>query len=157
MKAVGRLILTYFLGSTASKWLTGGGLVLMLGSLYALLYLPQTQSMTALAWPGVFAFFFGTSLMPLTLGRLAQSHAACVLPGARVKLLISAVLTVLLVTLPLGLMTPLIYIAGMSANVSDLFDNPWLLGYTLRMAMFTYTSACIAATWLYVFMWFISI
>ncbi len=156
MKAVGRLLLTYFFGMTVTRWLTIGGLLLIFASLYVVLYLPQTEQMLALAWPGMIAIFLGGSLMPLTFGRLSRSHSACILPRARVKLLASAFLTVLLVALPAGLMTPLAYVAGMSAKPGILLEDQRLFEYTLWLALFTYTSACIAATWLYVFMWFVS-
>ena len=155
MKAIGRLLLVYFAGSRVTKWLTVCGLLLLLTSLYVVLYTPQNHRMMALAVPGMIVFFCGTSLMPLTFGRLAQSHAACVLPGARVKLLASAILTVLLVALPAGLISPFAFVAGMSADVGDLLEHPGLRSYTLVLALITYTSACIAAFWLYVLMWMV--
>jgi hypothetical protein len=156
MKAVGRLLLAYFFGTTVTRWLTIGGLLLIFASLYVVLYLPQTEHMLALVWPGIIAIFLGGSLMPLTFGRLSRSHAACMLPGARIKLLASALFTVLLVALPVGLVTPLAYVAGMSASPGILLEDRRLFEYTLWLALFTYTSACIAATWLYVFTWFVS-
>jgi hypothetical protein len=156
MRTVARLLYTYFTGSTASKWLTISGLLLILASLYVVLYLPQTERMTALAMPGLLLFFLGSALMPLLFGRLAQSHAARILPGVRIKLLASATLTVMLVALPVGLITPLAYVAGMSANAQLLLENHRLLEYTLWLALFTYTSACIVAAWMYVLIWFIT-
>jgi hypothetical protein len=156
MKAVARLMLTYFTGTPGSKWLTISGLLLLMASLYVVLYLPQTEHMLAFAWPGVVTFFLGSHLMPLTFGRLAQGRSASTLPGARVKLLASAILSVLLVALPVGLLTPLAYVAGMSTDVGQLRENPHLLGYTLWLAVYTYTSACIAAAWLYVLIWFVT-
>lgn len=153
MRAVGRLLLTYFAGSQVTKWLTISGLLLLLGSLYVVLYTPQTEHMLALAVPGLIVLFCGTALMPLTLARLAHSHTACVLPGARVKLLVSAILTVLLVALPAGLITPLAYVGGMSADIGKLLDYPNLLNYTIELALITYTGACISAFWLYVLIW----
>lgn len=155
MRTIGRLLLVHFTGSPVTKWLTITGLLLMLAALYVVLYTPQTEHMLSLAVPGLIVFFCGTSLMPLTVGRLAQSHASRILPGARIKLLLSAILTVLLVALPAGLLSPLAFVAGMSANVGELFANPNLLDYTLTMALITYTSACIAAFWLYVLVWMI--
>ena len=155
MKAIGRLLLVYFAGSRVTKWLTICGLLLLLASLYVVLYTPQTEHMLAPAVAGLIVLFCGTSLMPLTLARLAGSHAACILPGARIKLLLSAILAVLLVTLPAALIAPLAFVAGMSADVSQLFADPNLLNYTLVMAVITYTSACIAAFWLYVLIWVI--
>lgn len=156
MKAVARLLLTYFAGARVTKYLTLAGLALMVASLYVVFYLPQNQHASALAVPGVMIFFFGTSLMPVTLGRLAQSHMACILPGARVKLLLSAILTVLLVALPAGLLSPMMFLSGMSANIGELFLYPGLFEYTIGLALVVYTSACIAATWLYVFIWFVT-
>jgi hypothetical protein len=127
-----------------------------MASLYVVLYLPQTEHMLAFAVPGVLAFFLATSLMPLTVGRLSQSRIAGILPGVRVKLLASATLTVLLVALPAGLLTPLAYMAGMSAEVGRLSEDPRLLEYTLWLALYTYTSACIAAAWIYVLVWFVT-
>lgn len=155
MKTIGHLLLVYFAGSPVTRWLTISGLMLMLASLYVVLYTAQTEHVLALAVPGLIVFFCGTSLMPSTLARLAGSHAARIMPGARIKLLFSAILTVLLVALPAGLISPLAFVAGMSADVGQLLVDPNLLRYTLVMALITYTSACIAAFWLYVLMWVI--
>jgi hypothetical protein len=156
MKAIGRLLGVYFLGSAVMRWLTLLGLLLILASVYVVLYVPPSEHMLAFALPGVFAFFFGSSLMPLTLGRLAQSRAACILPGARVKLLASALLAVLLVALPAGLLAPLAFIGGMSADVSKLTEHPALMAQAQYLALYTYTSCCLAAAWLYLAMWFVS-
>ncbi|HEX6638879.1 MAG TPA: hypothetical protein VF033_14565, partial [Steroidobacteraceae bacterium] len=155
MKAVGRLLLTYFAGSGAAKWLTISGLVLMLASVYVAVYLPRSEQMLALAMPGLIVFFLGTAPMPLIVGRLAAGHMGCVLPGLRIKLLASAVITVLLVALPVGLLTPLAFVAGMSADVARLRADPVLFEYTLGLAIFTYSAACVAFTWIYIIIWFI--
>lgn len=156
MKAVARLLLTCFTGSPAAKWLTISGLLLILASLYVVLCLPQTEHKLEFAMPGILAFFLASSLMPLTIGRLSQSHIAGILPGVRIKLLACATLTVLMVALPAGLLTPVAYVAGMSADVSQLFKDPRLREYTLWLAAYTYTSACIAAAWIYVLVWFVT-
>jgi hypothetical protein len=156
MKAIGRLLATYFLGAGVLRWITVLGLLLILASVYVVLYVRATEHMLAFAMSGVLALFLGSSLMPLTLGRLAQSRAACILPGARLKLLASAVLTVLLVALPTGLLAPFAFIAGMSADVRTLGEHPALLASALYLALYTYTSCCLIAAWLYLAMWFIS-
>ncbi len=149
MKAVFRLVLTYFSGTALSKWLTILALLLILASLCVVLYLPQTEHMLAFAVPGILILFMSTLIMPMIFGSLARGHAARILPGLRVKLLASAILTVLLVALPPGLLTPLSYVAGMSASPSALLEDPRLLQYTLALALKTYVSACIAASWIY--------
>ncbi len=156
MRAVGRLLLTYFTGTTATRWLTITGLLLILASVYVVLYLPQTEHMLALAWPGLIAFFFGSSLMPLTVGRLSQSHSSCVLPGARIKLLASVILTVMLVALPAGLLAPLAFFAGTSGNIDEFLKWTHLFEWSLGIMLIVYTSGCIVAIWLYVFIWFVS-
>lgn len=149
MKAVLRLVLTFFTGTALSKWLTIAGLLLILASLWVVLYLPQTEHMLAFALPGIMILFLATLPMPMVFGPLARGHAAGILPGLRVKLLISAILTVLLVALPPGLLTPLAYVAGMSAKPIALLEDPRLFEYTLVLALKTYLSACIAAGWIY--------
>lgn len=156
MKAVGRLLHTYFFATHVSRWLTLAGLGLMMVSLYVVSFTPATERMTAFAFPGSMLVFLGTSMMPLTLGRLSSSHSAALLPGARVKLLASALLTVMLVALPVGLLTPLLYVAGMSADVTALRKDPVLFEYTVWLSAFTYTSAVLVAAWLYIFVWFVS-
>jgi hypothetical protein len=156
MKAVGRLLLTYFFGSHVSRWLTLLGLLPIMVAVFVIFSLPKPEHSLAFAMPGLVFLFLGTSMMPLTLGRLSASHAAALLPGARIKLLASALLTVMLVALPLGLLTPLLYVAGMSADVSALGTDPMLLQYTLWLSAFMYTSSILVAAWLYIFIWFVS-
>jgi hypothetical protein len=156
MKAVARLIATFFFGTRASMWLTLSGLLLQLASVWVVMNWSQTEHMLTFAWSGVIVMFLGSSTMPLMVGRLAQGRAASIMPGARIKLLISAILTVLLVALPVGILTPLAYVAGMSAEVSRLGEYPQLMVYTQYLAILTYTSCCLIAGWLYIFIWFIS-
>ncbi len=95
-------------------------------------------------------------MMPLMLGRMAQSKAMTLLPHGRLKLLASALITVAIVAAPAGLLTPFAYVAGVSGKISDLSKYPQLLDYTINLVLVTYTSFCIIAGWLYVVMWFLS-
>ena len=156
MKTVGRLLLTYFTGSPAATWFTVWGLVLLAISLYVVTSLPQSNHTLTFAFTGIIALFLGSAMMPLTLGRLAQSHAARILPYARIKLLVSAILTVLLVALPVGILVPLSVAASMSAEVSWLVQDPKLRAFAIELAFVVYTSTCLIAAWLYVAMWFIT-
>lgn len=151
-----RLLLTYFTGSTAARWFSLGGLVCLAISVVVVTSLPQSEHMLAFSFTGIVGLFLGSAMMPLTLGRLAQSHVASILPYARIKLLASAILTVLIVALPCGLLTPLAYVAGVSGDVSWLARDPKLREYTLQLAFLTYTSCCLIAAWLYLAMWFLT-
>lgn len=156
MKAVARLVYSYFTCSRAMTVFTLVGLVLILVSVWVVTSLPQSEHMLAFAFSGIACLFIGSSLMPLMVGRLAQSHGACILPGARVKLLMSVIITVLLVALPIGLLMPLALVAGVSGQVMDLFNVPGLFDYALNGALITYTEACLIFAWLYVMLWFIT-
>jgi hypothetical protein len=156
MKAVLRLVYSYFLATLATRALTLGGVVLCLVSVYVVTYLPQSEHMLAFAMSGQLAIFLGSAFMPLMFGRLAQGQSSRLLPGARVKLLASALLTVAIVALPTGLLTPLAYVAGVSSNASDFTRYPALWVHTVDLAWVTYTSVCIFAGWMYVIMWFIT-
>jgi hypothetical protein len=156
MKAVARLVYSYFTCTPAMRALTIGGLVLMLVSLYVVTTLPQSAHMLTFAFGGVIAVFLGSSFMPLMFGRLSRSHALRVLPHARIKLLLSAFITVAVVSSPAALLAPVAYVAGVSGKLSDLSADPKLLRYTIDFAVVIYTSVFIIACWLYLTMWFIT-
>ena len=156
MKAVTRLVYSFFTCSRAMTVFTLVGLALIFVSVWVVTSLPQSEHMLAFAFSGIACLFVGSSLMPLLVGRLASSHGACILPGARVKLLSSVFITVLLVALPTGLLTPLAVVAGVSGKVSDLFEVPGLFDYTLNLALISYTEACLIFAWLYVMLWFVT-
>lgn len=156
MNAVLRLVWLYFTGTRAARWLSAGGILMCLGSVYVVTALPQSEFMLAFALAGQLSFFLGSAFMPLMFGRLAGAQSAALFPRGRIKLLASAMVTVAIVALPAGLLTPLAYVAGVSGDVSDLSRNPQLFDHTLDLALTTYTSACILAGWLYVAMWFVT-
>jgi hypothetical protein len=156
MKAVARLVYSYFMGSLATRLLTIGGLVVIVVSLYILTTQPQSGEMLALAAVGLIAFFVGSALMPVIFGRMARSHSISVLPYGRLKLLLSAFVTVIIVSIPGAILTPALYVAGVSGSFDDLAKYPKLLAYTLQLAELTFTSAMLITGWLYLAMWFIA-
>ena len=113
MRAVLRLIWTYFTATPLMRGLVVLGLVCagigMVGYLY---YPPWTLGTgmrgTALwlqalilwaPWLGLILLFFATSLLPVIVERLALGRSILVLPGARIALLVSAVATAGLIAL----------------------------------------------------------
>lgn len=154
MKAIARLVYSYYMSTPLTRALSIGGLALCAISLLVLTSLPQSEHMLSLAWAGQLAFFLGSALMPSMVGRLSQGHASQLLPHGRVKLLVSAMVTVAIVALPAGLLTPFAYVAGVSGKISDLTSNPKLLDFTIDLGFVIYTSSCILAGWLYLAMWF---
>jgi hypothetical protein len=156
MRAVLRLVYSYFTCTPVIRAFTVGGLALILISLYVVTSLPQSEQMLAFAFAGTVAFFMGSGLMPLMFGRLARSHSIRVLPHGRLKLLLSAFVTVAIVALPSGVLTPFAYVAGVSGKASDLAKYPQLLDYTLQLGAITYTYSVLLAGWLYLAMWFVT-
>ena len=156
MKVVARLVRTYFFGTPLTRALTLGGLASCVVALLSATYLEKPQPMTAFAWPGLLAVFLGSSLMPLMAWRLAQGHAVPLLPGGRMKLLASIYLTMAVVALPAGLLTPFALVAGTGAHLSDIDKMPGAVDYLINVAFLVYTSAVLISGWLYLIMWFLT-
>ena len=155
MKAVARLVYSYFAGSPVLRVLTLLGLGLIAIDFYILMAQPHSGDKLWIAILGVIALFTGSSLMPVTFGRLARSHAIGVLPGGRVKLLASAYITTVLVALPAGVLGPAAFVSDMS-SLQELMKNPQAQVYVLQMAGLIFTSALLFAGWIYVAMWFLT-
>jgi len=156
MSTVARLVYSYFMCTPLTRALTLGGVALYVFSMFVLTSWPQSEHMLAFAWAGQMALFLGSAMMPLMFGRIAQSKAMGLLPHGRLKLLVSALITVAIIAAPAGLITPFAYVAGVSGKISDLSKYPQLRDYTVNLGLVIYTSFCIVAGWLYVAMWFLS-
>ena len=152
MKAVAWLVWSYFMGSVLTRTLSILGVVLLGVDLGILVTQPESGEMLWLGIFGLIALFVGSSWMPLMLGRLASSHAACVMPNARLKLLASAFLTVLLVSIPVGLVVSAAFVSDRS-SIPEVMRDPAALKYVLRLAAIVVTSAMIFAGWMYVALW----
>ena len=155
MSAVLRLVRTYFMGSAITRGLTIAGLVSCVASVLTVTYLPQTFHMLAFVMAGQLLLFCGSGLMPLMFGRMARGNGLALLPHGRLKLLVSAFITVVIVGLPVGLLTPAAFAAGNSVGLSQILANPGALAFTVQMGLVTYTSVVLLAGWLYLAMWFL--
>ncbi len=114
MKAVLKLVLTYFTGTRLLAAISTLGFAAVLGGSALFLYLPPLRggqggpspfslgAETAISFSpvvGVIAVAFGASLLPALFTRLAVSHYLYVLPHGRAKLFASVFLTLALVAL----------------------------------------------------------
>lgn len=156
MKAVGRLMLTYFTGTPLSRWVSLTGLLLIAAGSACLLYLPplragvgqsssfslgQEALLLLLPILGVLLFFFGTALMPCIVAHLASSHVIGVLPLGRLKILASAFATLAVVTVLSGL--------AIVAHFLNFPVNPWTIFIRATSVMlFTYTVLYIIVFWI---------
>jgi hypothetical protein len=124
MKAVLRLVRTYFTGTPLLAVTTAFGALGVLGGSAVFLYLPPllgSQGGAALfshgvetlvfltPVAGIVAVAFGASLLPTLFARLAASHYLYVLPHGRIKILASVFVTLTLVALVVAGTTTVYY------------------------------------------------
>ena len=157
MKAVLRLVYTYFTCTPAQKFFSATGIALVVGSFFMLVFLPLSWAKGMLVMVGIAALFIGSSMMPLIFGRMARCHMSRALPGARVKLLASALITVLIVATSV----PLLLVIGMMVSgAHPLHTTPAKLAEMqhelLQTFWVTYSTTVLLAFWLYVALWFIT-
>jgi len=155
MKAVARLVWSYFTGTPVLRACTIGGLVLMIVDFYILMTQPHSGEKLWLAVMGLTFFFIGSALMPVMFGRLARSHAIGVLPGGRLKLLISMFITILVVAIPVGALAPASFISG-NSSVPEIMKDPRARDYVLQLTGITFTWVVLFASWMYLAMWFLT-
>ncbi|HTV78000.1 MAG TPA: hypothetical protein VMF03_07060 [Steroidobacteraceae bacterium] len=158
MKAVMRLIVTYFSCTPAARAFSAAGVLLIVASWVAMRLAPPTFAIGVALMVGVAALYVGSSMMPLMLGRLARAQTFRTVPFGRIKLLVSGLLTVLIVALP----APGVAVYGL-LMLPDPHGPP---PTPAQLAMFhsglvqtfwTTASTCILiAGWLYVVLWFIT-
>jgi hypothetical protein len=133
MKAVARLLYTYFTGTVLLRLISSAGLVAGIGGSLLYLSLPPLTGGTGgpsrfslaqesffflLPVAGVLCFTFGASLLPTVFARLAASHYLYVLPYGRAKLLASAFATVALTALvAAGVITMYYYSTPLSLDL----------------------------------------
>ena len=111
MRAVLRLIWTYFTATPLMRGLTAIGLVCVGIGMISYLYYPPWTLGTGMRrsplwlqaagiwapWLGLIMLFFASSLLPVIVERLAFGRLILVLPGARIALLVSAIVTASLI------------------------------------------------------------
>src|SRR5262249_33756869 len=105
MNAVARLVLTYAFGTRVLRSFSVAGFTVLIAGTVLLGFLAQSEWLLVIPFFGAALLFLGSALMPLMFGRMARSHLIRVLPWGRVKLLLSAFITVALVALPLPLIS----------------------------------------------------
>jgi len=156
MRAVLRLVYTYFTATPVLRAFTIGGLASWAISLYMLTTQAQSTAKVAVGMTGLAAVFLGSALMPLMVGRLARSHAMGILPYGRLKLLVSAFLTLTLVSTLAGILTFWSFGAGVSPGNTRWWSDPRLFDFILQVSKVSFTTTFIVAGWLYLALWFVT-
>jgi hypothetical protein len=158
MKAVLRLIYTYFTCTPAARIFSITGVVLIVMTWGALRIMPPTFLIGVALLVGIAALYIGSSMMPLMLGRMARSQSFRAVPAARIKLLASALVTVLIVAMPL----PILAVYGLMVSVSPHAPIPTAAQLAAFHAGLVQTfwsgtsTSILVAGWLYVVLWFIT-
>jgi hypothetical protein len=154
VKAVLRLIVTYFTGTPLLRGITLLGVIGVVGGSAAFLSLPpllgsqggpsrfqlwQETLLTLAPIGGLLCVVFGPALLPALFSRLASSHYVYVLPHGRMKLLVSALVTLTLVGLVAALTITVYY-----------YRSPLALERVFERA---FVVSLLTATLLYVVLW----
>jgi hypothetical protein len=154
MKAIARLIFTYYTGTALLRFITSVGLVAGLGGSALLLYFPPltggsgnptrlSLALEAVVFflpvAGILCFTFGASLLPALLARFAASHYVYVLPYGRAKLLTSALATVATTALFAACIITMYY-----------YQMPFALDLIFQRAL---AVSFVTASFLYVVLW----
>jgi hypothetical protein len=158
MKSVLRLIYTYFTCTPAARIFSIMGGVLIAGTWVALRNTPPTFLIGVALLTGIASLYIGSSMMPLLLGRMARNRTFRAVPAARIKLLASALVTVLIVAMPL----PVLAVYGLMVQGTPNGPAPTAAqlasmhtGLVQTFWMSTSTSILVAG-WLYLVLWFIT-
>jgi len=157
MKAVARLVWSYFTGTRWHLAFTLIGATMMVFTFFVMLTQPQPRSGERfwIAILGIMFFFVGSSLMPVMFGRLARGHSAGILPGGRVKLLLSMFATILLVAFPVGVLWP-VGVTLSTGTALELMKDPRAREFILQTAALLFSSAVLIASWIYLALWFLT-
>src|SRR5688572_21635594 len=154
MKAIARLIFTYYTGTALLRFISAAGLVAGIGGAALLLYFPpltggssnptrlslaQEAVVFFLPIAGLLCFTFGASLLPALLARFATSHYLYILPYGRAKLLASAFATVALTAVFAACIVTMYY-----------YGMPFGLDLVFRRAL---AVSFVTASCLYVVLW----
>ncbi len=158
MKAVLRLIFTYFCGTPAHKVLSAVGAAVIAVSCFLLVTVAQSWILGTFAMVGMASLCIGSSMMPLIFGRMARGHMSGTLPAFRIRLLASGLVTVLIVSTP----APVLAVYGLMAAVPVSAAHPtavqiatWHRGI-MQTFWITYSSTILLTFWIYVALWFIT-
>jgi hypothetical protein len=154
MSTVAQLVWMYFARMPALRWVTLGSVLAVLASAFVLPFHTGSGLGHLLAFFGGAALIPAAALMPLTVGRLAGSHAICVLPYGRLKLFFSALITVLIVSIPIPLLGVIEQVFVVPPTVAAMYTPSQKVAASLYIFSSFYVGTFLVVTWLYLAIWF---
>jgi hypothetical protein len=163
MRAVVTLVVSYFTRTPGLRWFSLGATLGNIAAAAVLLMFrgaQHTETVDALTSLTVFlsgcSLFLGAGLMPHMVGRLASSHAFCVLPRGRLRLFLSALFTATIVTVPLPSLFVLSQVSQTPPQIMahyTLWEQAQILWAVFGEA---YPTTFLAVTWLYLAIYFVT-
>jgi hypothetical protein len=160
VRSIARLLYLHLFGAAGLRWLSACGIATLAGTLVANIYHPEWLPLPLVAVIGLGAVFAGTALMPMIVGRMSRGSWTVMVPYARIKLLASALLTVVLVSLPV-LMWIVAGVGQSWAPVGPHFHlDPQLAAaihaQNIALAWASWLGTFNLFTWLYVIVWMVT-
>jgi hypothetical protein len=158
MKSVARLVWLHFFGAAGLRWLSAAGLISVAVCVCLWRWRPDWLPAILFGFVGIAALFVGTSLMPVVIVRTASGSLCATVPYLRVKLLASALLTVLLVSLPLFILA---YAGvGQTNSPSTRHLDPAVLAVVraanIKLMWAAFLVSANLFTWLYIVAWLVT-
>ena len=168
MKAVLRLVYLYFTCTPAQRICSAIGVTGIAWSYLMLAAELERKQITflqgTLGMAGVASIFIGSSMMPLMFGRIARSRMANTLPGARWKLLASALITLIIVSSSVPILSVIPQLVEFNNFVAHAPPEAHLTAVRIAMMhqgliqtfLLTYSVTMMLSFWIYVALWFIT-
>lgn len=158
MKAIARLMYLYFFGAAGLRWLSAAGSVSIIACAFLWHWRPDWLPGILFGWIGLLALFVGTALMPEMIARTAGGHWSVTVPHLRIKLLVSAVLTIVLLSLPVFILAAVGL--GQTSGPANAHQAPGVVAavraYHLQLACISFAFAANVLTWLYAVAWLVT-
>ena len=156
MSTVFTLVLSYFTRTPGLRWFSLGGLVGIVGFAVVLVFFRRIEQIDVIGFLTACSLFLGAGLMPYMVGRLSRSHAIYVLPYGRLKLFLSALLTTLVVTLPV----PTLFIVSQVVTMPRYMMAHYTIWEEVQIVAGVfgdiYPTTFLAVSWLYVAIYFLT-
>ncbi len=150
MSTVARLVVTYFTRTPGLRWLTFAGVLAIVAGPLILPRITTNELTGTIAFLGGVALFVGTGLMPMMVAQMARSHAIYVLPYGRLKLFLSAFITVTIVSIPVPLLAVVAQWGRVPHAVATTYATGRIVSEGAYLFWSFYVGTFLVVTWMYV-------
>ena len=156
MSAIATLVISYFTRTPGLRWFSLAAILGIFTCCAILPFLKLSELGDVLMFLSGCSLFLGAGLMPYMVGRLASSHSMHVLPQGRMKLFLSASITVLIVTLPLPLLFTVGQMVTAPPSTAAIFTTAQKARIAGELFGSIFPSTFLLASWLYLAIYFVT-